>query len=64
MKFNYITKCFSGTLLEDAPEGKAIWVHINKLTSLPMQGSIRRRFPLLFEDGIFEIHGYHKENQD
>lgn len=35
MIFNYITKCFSGSLLEDAPEGKPIWVHINKLPSLP-----------------------------
>lgn len=56
MIFNYITKCFSGTLLEDATEGKPIWVHLNKLPILPMQGSKRRRFPLLFEDGTFEIH--------
>ena len=55
MIFNYITSCFSGTLLANAPEGKPVWVHINDISTLPMQDSIRRRFPLFFEEGTFEI---------
>jgi hypothetical protein len=35
---------------------KATWVNIKDAYNLPMQKSIRRRFPLFFEDGIFEIH--------
>ncbi|MGE7625400.1 hypothetical protein ACQKMD_21095, partial [Viridibacillus sp. NPDC096237] len=55
MIFNYITKEFEGELLEDAPEGKAVWGDIEKAYKLPMQTSIRRRFPLFFKDGTFEI---------
>lgn len=55
MIFNYVTKCFSGTLLEDSPEGKPVWVNINEVPNIPMQGSIRRRFPLFFEEGTYEI---------
>ena len=54
--FNYITSSFSGTVKDDSPEGKPVWVHKNKVSSLPMQASIRRRFPLFFEEGTFEIH--------
>ncbi|MFC4411191.1 8-oxo-dGTP diphosphatase [Chungangia koreensis] len=53
--FNYICKDFSGELIEDSLEGKPVWVHLNEVESLPMQESIRRRFPLFFEDGTFEI---------
>ena len=53
--FNYITNCFSGTLLENTPEGKPVWVHIDEIAKLPMQTSIRRRFPFFFEEGTFEI---------
>ncbi|MDY0407480.1 8-oxo-dGTP diphosphatase [Virgibacillus soli] len=56
MIFNYITDDFTGELLADSPEGKPVWVHINDAYDLPMQTSIRRRFPLFFEDGTFEIH--------
>ncbi len=55
MIFNYRTTSFSGTLLEDAREGKPVWIHLNDIDSLPMQASIRRRFPLFFEEGTFEI---------
>lgn len=48
MIFNYIIKEFEGELLEDAPEGKAVWVDIEKAFKLAMQTSIRRRFPLFF----------------
>ena len=53
--FNYITKNFTGDLLQETPEGKAIWINIDDVKSLPMQKSIRRRFPLFFEEGTFEI---------
>lgn len=55
MIFNYITDHFSGTLLEESSEGKPIWVNINDIPNIPMQDSIRRRFPLLLEEGTFEI---------
>lgn len=56
MIFNYLTYDFKGELLVDSPEGKATWVNIKDAYNLPMQKSIRRRFPLFFEDGTFEIH--------
>ncbi|MEC1178240.1 8-oxo-dGTP diphosphatase [Metasolibacillus meyeri] len=55
MIFNYLTTDFSGTLIEDSVEGKAMWVKIADVEKLPMQTSIRRRFPLFFEEGTFEI---------
>lgn len=55
MIFNYITSDFSGELLEDGPEGKAVWIPIEEAYELPMQESIRRRFPLFFKEGTFEI---------
>jgi len=66
MIFNYITKDFKGELLEDAVEGKPIWVSIEEAYSLPMQASIRRRFPLFFEEGTFNIHveWNHEENRE
>jgi 8-oxo-dGTP diphosphatase len=67
MIFNYITKDFKGELLlEDALEGKAVWVSIEEAYALPMQTSIRRRFPLFFENGTFEIQveWNHEENQE
>ncbi|WP_078596085.1 8-oxo-dGTP diphosphatase [Evansella clarkii] len=66
MIFNYITKDFSGELLENPPEGKAVWVNINEAYNLPMQESIRRRLPLFFEDGTFEIQveWNHEENKE
>ena len=62
-------------MLKDSPEGKAVWVNINEACNLPMQKSIRRRFPLFFEEGTFEIQvewdheksretSYYKENID
>lgn len=66
MIFNYITKDYKGELLEDAPEGKAVWVEIERAYNLPMQASIRRRFPLFFKEGTFEIQveWNHEENQE
>lgn len=56
MIFNYLSEEFTGELLEDGPEGKACWVDIDEAYELPMQDSVRRRFPLFFEEGTFEIH--------
>ncbi|WP_404452200.1 8-oxo-dGTP diphosphatase [Virgibacillus necropolis] len=53
--FNYITKEFSGTLLQKPHEGKPVWVNIGDVKDLPMQKSIRRRFPLFFDEGTFEV---------
>lgn len=53
--FNYLTKDFKGELLNDSPEGKPVWVNIKDADLLPMQKSIRRRFPLFFKEGTFEI---------
>ena len=66
MIFNYITKDFKGELLEDAPEGKPVWVNVEDAYILPMQKSIQRRFPVFFEDGTFEIHveWNHKDNKE
>ncbi|WP_409274555.1 8-oxo-dGTP diphosphatase [Neobacillus sp. SCS-31] len=56
MIFNYLTRDFTGTLLDDSPEGKPLWVPIAEAHNLPMQTSIKRRFPYFFEEGTFEIH--------
>lgn len=66
MIFNYLTKEFSGELLENPPEGKLLWVDIKEAMNLPMQKSFQRRFPLFFEDGTFEIHVEwdHENNQE
>lgn len=55
MFFNYLTKDFTGEVLENGPEGKPYWINIEEAYQLPMQESIRRRFPLFFEEGTFEI---------
>lgn len=54
--FNYITKDFSGQVKTESTEGEPVWVHLNEIEQFPMQESIRRRFPLFFEEGTFEIH--------
>lgn len=55
MIFNYLTKDFTGELLDNPPEGKLVWAPIVDCLNLPMQQSIRRRFSLFFEEGTFEI---------
>lgn len=55
MIFNYISSTYTGELLENAPEGKPVWVSIEEAAQLPMMDSIKRRFPLFFEEGTFEI---------
>lgn len=55
MVFNYITKKYEGELLQNPPEGELAWVKISEALDLPMQSWFKRRFPLFFEAGTFEI---------
>lgn len=55
MVFHYIVHQFEGELLADPPEGKLAWVHMNEALHLPMQEWFKRRFPLFFMPGSFEI---------
>ncbi|QOR68234.1 8-oxo-dGTP diphosphatase [Cytobacillus suaedae] len=66
MIFNYLSNDFSGELLENPPEGKLVWVSIKEAMDLPMQQSIKRRFPLFFEEGTFEIQVQwnHEKNEE
>lgn len=64
MIFNYLTKDFKGELIERGPEGRAVWCTIDEAGELPMQASIRRRFPLFFQDGTFEIQVEWNHEQD
>ncbi|MGZ9586028.1 NUDIX domain-containing protein [Paenibacillus marinisediminis] len=54
--FNYIVHKYEGELLQDPPEGELLWVDIQEAMSLPMQPWFKRRFPLFFEPGTFEIN--------
>ena len=55
MVFNYLARKFSGELLPNPPEGELMWVDLNEALDLPMQPWFKRRFPLFFEEGTFEI---------
>lgn len=55
MVFNYISDDFEGELLTNPPEGKLLWVPIQEALELPMQPWFRRRFPMYFQEGTFEI---------
>ena len=55
MVFNYLASDFEGDLLTAPPEGSLHWIPIADALSLPMQPWFRRRFPLFFEEGTFEI---------
>lgn len=51
MVFNYVARSFEGELLQNPPEGELRWV------------PFKRRFPLFFEEGTFEIHKVWDEEQ-
>lgn len=55
MVFNYLATAFEGELLENPPEGELLWVDREEALKLPMQDWFKRRFPLFFEDGTFEL---------
>ena len=64
MVFNYLSTSFEGELLENPPEGELSWVPINEALDLPMQSWFKRRFPLFFEEGTFEVYSvWDEENQ-
>jgi 8-oxo-dGTP diphosphatase len=56
MVFNYVATSFEGELLNNPPEGELLWVPIREALHLPMQPWFKRRFPLFFEEGTFEVH--------
>lgn len=53
--FNYLAHKYEGELLQNPPEGELLWADMNEALSLPMQPWFKRRFPLFFEPGTFEI---------
>jgi 8-oxo-dGTP diphosphatase len=56
MVFNYLATEFEGKLLDHPPEGELHWVTLEDAMDLPMQPWFRRRLPLFFEEGTFEIY--------
>src|SRR5690606_5117483 len=65
MVFNYLATSYEGELLENPPEGELLWVPIDEALNLPMQDWFKRRFPLFFEDGTFEIYAmYDQQKQE
>lgn len=55
MVFNYLATSYEGELLDNPPEGELVWVPIQEALDLPMQSWFRRKFPLFFKEGTFEI---------
>ncbi|MGG0813609.1 8-oxo-dGTP diphosphatase [Paenibacillus alvei] len=55
MVFNYLATSSEGELLDNPPEGELIWVPIQEVMDLPMQTWFKRKFPLFFKEGTFEI---------
>ncbi|MCA1062526.1 8-oxo-dGTP diphosphatase (plasmid) [Cytobacillus spongiae] len=56
MVYNFLAYETSGDLLEHPPEGSLVWVPKTEALKLPMQPFFKRKFPLFFEEGTFEIH--------
>ncbi|MGM0827344.1 MAG: NUDIX domain-containing protein [Bacillota bacterium] len=54
--YNYLAYETTGELLENPPEGELVWVSKSEALDLPMQHFFKRKFPLFFEAGTFEIH--------
>jgi 8-oxo-dGTP diphosphatase len=63
MVFNYLTSTFEGNLLPDPPEGTLHWISIHEAKELPMQSWFKRRFPLFFQEGTFEIYSVWDEEE-
>lgn len=55
MVFNYLATSFEGELLDNPPEGELLWVNSQEALNLPMQDWFKRRFPLFFKPGTFEL---------
>lgn len=56
MVFNYVAHRFEGELLKHPPEGELRWIPLDEVMDYPMQDWFRRRLPLFFEPGTFEIY--------
>ncbi|WP_367050838.1 hypothetical protein [Rossellomorea marisflavi] len=54
--FHSLATEFTGELLKKPAEGIPTWIALSDVPGLPMQASIRWRFPYLLRKGIFEIH--------
>ncbi|MBP1989555.1 8-oxo-dGTP diphosphatase [Paenibacillus eucommiae] len=63
MVFNYLATSFEGELLKNPPEGELKWVAINEALNYPMQSWFKRRFPLFFEAGTFEIYEIYDQDE-
>lgn len=64
MVFNYLVKEYQGELVANPPEGELQWVTIGEAMDLPMQPWFKRRLPLFFLEGTFEISVvWDEENQ-
>ncbi|CAG7636775.1 hypothetical protein PAESOLCIP111_03783 [Paenibacillus solanacearum] len=61
MVFNYVADSFEGELLQNPPEGELRWFPIREAMNYPMQPWFKRRFPLFFEEGTFEIYGVYDQ---
>ena len=64
MVFNYLATSFEGELLENPPEGELLWIPIREAMDLPMQDWFKRRFPLFFKEGTFELSFIWDKNKD
>ncbi|MBT2689183.1 8-oxo-dGTP diphosphatase [Bacillus sp. ISL-47] len=62
--FNYLADSFEGTLLADPPEGELQWVSRKDAMELPMQDWFKRKLPLFFKEGTFEIHSEWEAEQE
>lgn len=63
MVFNYVATSFEGELLQQPPEGELKWIPISEAMNYPMQPWFKRRFPLFFEEGTFEIFGVYDQKE-
>jgi len=63
MVFNYLATSFEGELLQNPPEGELKWVPIKEALNYPMQSWFKRRFPLFFEEGTFEIYEIYDQDE-
>lgn len=64
MVFNYVATSYEGELLADPPEGELAWIPIREALNYPMQPWFKRRFPLFFEEGTFEIYEIYDQAED
>ncbi|MBD3922397.1 8-oxo-dGTP diphosphatase [Paenibacillus sp. PR3] len=62
--FNYLATKYTGELLSNPPEGELSWVTVDEALDLPMQPWFRRRLPLFFAPGTFEISVVWDEDND